>query len=442
MKIQENTKERQEEVEKNHEKLNSAREKFSPFLKNNPGSKISYDSERNILSIEKPWSDSSIKMILPDDFYDISDEMNCIILPERFTAIYHVEHKSIEFIYTAFPIEGNGECIKKRSFSFSLNGKVHNCSYKRSSSVLLHIARYTKPVSQSLTDYRNLQSYYLYCLHQDFNEGKKEKAPTVPIGEPISFWVDNIEWDDNQILSLVRNLNFMMTYYDILSPNILIHTPAPEQTISQPRPRFRLDSFPSIIQAKELDENILAFWNASRTGDPIQRFLFSYRIIEYISFTYLDASARQEIQVAMSAPHALFDIKTTSDLVISAIQGCKLSDVQKFEAVIKDLVDPYVLWKEIECDKKAFSSNIKFDGGMAIEKIINIDWEFSDFITNGMVKFCKQIRDIRNALSHGRDQKTTMVIAPTIKNFSLLRPWGALISAAAEDVIVKYTSLS
>ncbi|CEF53889.1 hypothetical protein predicted by Glimmer/Critica [Acetobacter ghanensis] len=396
------------------------------------------------MKIKNPWGDDSLSIDVPDDpesLASLASHMENIFLPERFTAIYHKKEKDLEFIFTAFTLSNAAKEIASRHFSFHLNGKTHICEYAASSDNLIAIAKNIKMVSQSVTDYRNLQSFMLYAFKTDNTESLTSTLSAATIGEPISFWVRNVDWDDNKILAIVRNLNFMMSYYDYLSPNIIIHTPATEQTTNQPRPRYKIGSFPKEINATELDENILAFWMASKSGDPIQRFLFSYRIIEYISFTYLDAEARNTIKRAIKSPHALHNIEKTTDLVVGAIQGCKLSDVQKLEAVIKELVDPENLWNEISCDTDAFSKSIDFDGGVKLNSLINNGWKFEDFQVNGIDKFCKQIREIRNALSHGREQKTSMVIAPTTKNFSLLRPWAALIAAAAEDIIINRTSI-
>ena len=68
--------------------------------------------------------------------------------------------------------------------------------------------------------------------------------------------------------------------------------------------------------------------------------------------------------------------------------------------------------------------------------IVKVGWSEADFAVNGIATFSTAVRNIRNALSHGRDQRTTAVIAPTTHNFERLQPWTALMSVAAGEVMV------
>ncbi len=53
-------------------------------------------------------------------------------------------------------------------------------------------------------------------------------------------------------------------------------------------------------------------------------------------------------------------------------------------------------------------------------------------------EFNGTIRSIRNALSHGKEQSVSSVIAPTPENFQNIQPWVGLISIAAGEVVVYY----
>ena len=121
---------------------------------------------------------------------------------------------------------------------------------------------------------------------------------------------------------------------------------------------------------------------------------------------------------------------------MEAFQLSKLDEYAKFSQIIQDTVDPKVLWREIKQNTAHFSKDIRFDGGYVIKSIISNTTKESSYLPKGVEIFTKAIRDIRNALSHGRDFKTASVIIPTAKNLRALQPWVHLISAAAGQVVL------
>lgn len=252
---------------------------------------------------------------------------------------------------------------------------------------------------------------------------------------PVSFWVRNIEWDEDLILKFVSHLNFYMQYYDDLSPTILVHTPKAEASLTR-RTRYVHDKFPNIIDSKPLDDVLLQLWEASHSGDSARRFLYCYRIVEYASFTYLENAVRKEIRAILSSPHALDDIRGVSDAVTEALQKSKMDDYPKFEAVLIDTVRPSLLWREINNNLAAFTSETVFDGGYKLAPLVPLGTTEAQYAVQGVANFSNAIRKIRNALSHGKDQKTAAVITPTSRTFRLLSPWASLLSVAVGEVIL------
>lgn len=88
-----------------------------------------------------------------------------------------------------------------------------------------------------------------------------------------------------------------------------------------------------------------------------------------------------------------------------------------------------------------FTQNTTFEGGLVLNKIANTATDKSDVPAAFIENLSNRITDIRNALAHGKDQKTGKSILPTVQNFKLLQPWVHLISAAAGQVII-YESLN
>ena len=113
-----------------------------------------------------------------------------------------------------------------------------------------------------------------------------------------------------------------------------------------------------------------------------------------------------------------------------------MDDVPRINAFLKETVDVSLIWREISQNLDAFTSETVFDGGVKIGALISPKCDAESFAVNWRANFTKPVREIRNALSHGRDQKTTCPITPTTANFNRLAPWVALTHIAASQVVV------
>ena len=81
---------------------------LKPFLDHNTESLI---DERKVpdgktITVRKPWGDDSLVIDLPSGAVELIDALNNVILPERFNAIYHRDTKSLEFLWTPYPLTG------------------------------------------------------------------------------------------------------------------------------------------------------------------------------------------------------------------------------------------------------------------------------------------------------------------------------------------------
>lgn len=256
------------------------------------------------------------------------------------------------------------------------------------------------------------------------------------IGEPISFWIRGIDWDEDFIVDLIKHLNFYMSYFDSFSPTIAIHDFPESKDIYESKVRYCAGKFPESIKSTKIDRVLLNFWEAAAAGDNARRFLYYYRIIEYSSHEYLEASTKSALRRVLAAPFAHDDVSYLVDRVLGVVSTTKLDEVGKFNALLRDAFDVETAWREISNNKNAFSQSIEFDGGYTLPAVCGANSDFDEFRPRGIEVISRSFRDIRNALSHGRDQKTSSVIAPTRANFSRLRPWVHLIAAAAGEVML------
>jgi hypothetical protein len=407
------------------------REKLAPFLEEHTFSSVIEadlkDKKQRVL--QKPWNDSSFALFVPEHADDLAEALNNVILPERLTAIYHKDSRKLEVIWTAYSLEESQKELIGRKFNFHYLGNAHKCHFSRCSERLLIIAENLIPLRMSYTSFRNLQSFNAFILN------RKNSNTNNAVDQPICFWIENIDWNIDKIIEIVNNINFYLSYYDNDSPTVLIH-PAGEDEKPSPRNRYITGSFPKNINGKQLDNNLVSFWNASSSGDAARKFQYYYRIIEYASFFYLESSARITVKRILSAPDAIDDIESVTEKLMAAFQTSKLDEYAKFAQIIQDTVDPKILWSEMSQNIPAFSKDIKFDGGFLLKSVISTTTKESSYLPKGLETFTKAIRDIRNALSHGRDFKSSLVITPTARNLKALQPWVHLIAAAAGQVVL------
>lgn len=76
----------------------------------------------------------------------------------------------------------------------------------------------TKPVNQdSATNYHNLRSFAVYGTVE------AEKRKIFGLENPVCFWIDNIDFDEDHIKTLAKNLKFFLSLYDKKTPLILVH---------------------------------------------------------------------------------------------------------------------------------------------------------------------------------------------------------------------------
>jgi len=406
-------------------KLDLTRKKLTKFIENNPFSTIEKIGEDIV--IKKPWGDSSIIFDLSMKADSIDLVLNNLCLPPSFSAIYHIDTKDLEFIYTAFKsVDKN---VKTRSFSFFYEKKEYKCNFSKASDRLLKIAEIAFPIDVSLTDHRNLRSLQLYNFES--RQGKDIKFPVTD--EPISFWIRDIEYNEDVITQLAHHMNFYMVYYDMKSPRIVFHSQNIENKTTQP-PRYRDGAFSSKITARKIDDNLLRYWDASKKGNYFHRFIYSYRIIEYCAFSYIDSKAKSSIRKILATPNSLDNLDKVVDGVVGVLNSSKLNDDKKIEEFIEKTIDLKKIWLEVQRNLHAFNKDIKCDGGYVISAFA--DKMNEDEFTRSFAKFVTILRGIRNALSHGKDQKTSTVITPTHKNLITIQPWTFLASAIADEVMI------
>lgn len=408
-------------------------EQLEAFLTAHPYSYIG-DQERNgeegDFAIIRPWDDPSLVIHIPADPDALFQALERIELPSRLSAIWHRDKRALEVIWTARRLEEQWQEVIDRKFDFNFEGQVHECHFRDASQELLVIAEHIRPASTSQTSFRNMTSFAQYV------SAKNKGALPPAFDRPLCFWISNIELDESKIYDLINTLNFYLTYYDHVSPIVILHDVSKESRLVVQRTRYLRDKFPERVAARALDQNLIAFWQAAFGANQMMKFILYYRIIEYCAGQYIDHSIRSELKRIISAPDVHDDLSGAVERVVTAVSLKHLEDVQRFKAVVRHNVDPVLLWQDVHANRDAFEKDTRFDGGFAVKNLIGSNETETAFCSRSLDQFSDSLRKIRNALSHGKDQETSGVILPTPQNMDLLRPWVHLIATAAGEVVL------
>ena len=105
--------------------------------------------------------DDSLEIYLVRDLDVLIETLNNLILPERLTAVWHLDDQALEIIYTVFPVTPEESA---RSFTFTHKDNAYRCEFRDSSKRVLMIAESAFPAGPSSTDFRNLMPFSDYVF--------------------------------------------------------------------------------------------------------------------------------------------------------------------------------------------------------------------------------------------------------------------------------------
>ncbi len=335
----------------NHKRIiATTKKRLNSFLTNNSYSDVEFIDK--FLVVSKPWNDESLILPLLRKAKSKSIEiLNNLILPPKFTAIYHIDTNTMEYIYTRLKID---DPILSRKFVFNLDDKQYVCKFDRASERLMTLVNLYARARDSRTDFRNL--IYL-------EEDSIEEEPTSVGMIPISFYVSGFQkYDENEIEEVSEYLNFFMQYYDRGSPSILIHSLA-ELSKRFPSLECIEGGFPNTISTRRKDPFLMdLILAASGVGSRLQ-FIYCYQLLEYAAFYYADDEIRRELTQIVSAPDIHSNPEKYVARVLETTSDIRLDDEAKVNRLIKTTCKPEVIYKEIELNKSYFSNTQEFEGG-------------------------------------------------------------------------------
>jgi hypothetical protein len=407
--------------------LGTLREKLKPFIEINTTSSICIENERVVIA--NPWEDDTIdiEVQLNDDHLVIA--LNNILFPPQFSAIYHIDTCTFEFIYT---VTSPDNLMFIRKFDFIFKGLSYPCWYSVSSDRLLSIAaaiHLKTPTSYS--DHRNLKIYKDFC-HQ--NRLPKSLVQFFNGKKPISFFVGPIKpGNSDEILEIARHINFYMYYFDRESPLIVIHKPNEEIWVDK---AVIQKHFPEKILASQIDTFMLDLWSGACRGSGRLAYIYYYQMLEYAAFYFVEEQVKLRIEKILKRPDILSSTDSCLSQVIDEVVEYRQSDEVKLTAVIRRAVSSDKVWGVIEQYRDYFTKPQDFDGGYKIEPFIKDDWTAEDFERDWIPKVPDRLRQIRNALVHSRESRVGQVISPTKLNNKKLLPWVKLIEEISCQIAI------
>jgi hypothetical protein len=393
---------------------------LAQFLAHNSSARCRQHGD--VWEILGPWNDATVSLRVRETDTQLVEALNAVHLPPRFTALWHLDSRHMEVIWTFLPA---GSEYPGRRLEFRFKDRIYKCEFAKASDRLMQIATSARPVdSPSATLYRNLLNLAI-------------TPPPPGQWSPVSFWIYEVDWNEDEIVDMVRHLNFYMKYFDRVSPHILIHEEPRAAPLSSTPVRFIAGSFPEAIAARQLDPHLLGLWESTlEAADIFRRFLYNYQILEYAAFYHVREGVFQTIKRVISSPDAPTRVSDAARQILDAVVDYRVDDETKLVEVVRQIVDPVILWSEIEANRDFFSRDLEFAGGFALTGLIRTGWGLEDFKAAWIPKFPDSLRWLRNGLVHAREARVVKTIMHTRENYEKLRPWASLASLAANQVMV------
>jgi hypothetical protein len=397
-------------------------ERFATFVELNADVRIEANEES--VRILNPWRDDTFALETKSEKADdLADALNYLIPPPRFSAVFHVDQKRAEFIYTYLPPDHE---LSSRKFKFVFEDLTVYCEFGRASERLLRLASAFKPTGPPKRSYyRNLPLIS--------PPSRTEASNWVP----VSFWIGPLpDFSDGLVIDIAKHLNFCMRYYDRHSPQVMLHSEAHED-VQYGNVAMINDQFPGELHIGRVDQFLLDLSAAAiEASDSRATFIYHYQILEHAAFYALDDKTRRQVLNILRSPDLQFNAESYVPKILDLLGAVRTGEDAKLAAIVASRVSPEHVWRELEVNHEYLCNRHEFDGGFVLEPFLSGDTTFASFMAMWLPKTTDTLRHIRNALVHAREVRSGAVIAPTPRNDDLLRPWVVIIERISEQLML------
>ncbi|WP_299016480.1 hypothetical protein [uncultured Polaribacter sp.] len=391
--------------------------------------------EENRVHIKNLWNDDSFLLRFNKDT-DLTF-LNSLYFPEELMASYSIEKGIIE-VY-AFPLDPNEELVK-RSFTFNYKGNSYLCNWEKPTEDFEKIATaFREDKEESKTSYRNLRQFRDYYRKDELPDFLSKYFKDK---EPFNFFIKgNFKPIENEIVEFCRHLNFYMSYFDRLTPNVQIFQKSYKKENFKVPCYSLFDTFPDTINGTEIDNILLEIITvANSTTDNRLSFIFYYQILEYASYYYLKSDIKHKLTTLLKKPDISYNSEEYSKTIIEEFKNHfkNNDDKAKLEMLISEHVKLKDLKIELEDNIEYFSRKLEFEGGFKLDPIMKNELTGIEQLPENTIKIIKEnIVSIRNSLVHLRESRENKVILPTAKNDDLLTPYLYVLRRISEKIIIE-----
>ena len=399
---------------------------YSTFIENNKY--IDIQSVNNKLTANNCWGKRSFSFVFPSK--QRMAFLKDIVLHKELFALYHKDKEMFEFIFTP--------TLEKYTLSFEYyyDSKHYQLFYDKPTKEFTELMKFFDFHQEEEIDdcTMGLLRYDMYY-----------KSPV--LGKklyPTNFFIkgdfNNQSYSD--ILVFFKHVNFILSFYNRESPNIIINdnSDTPIGDINLPCKSCN-ESFPAIINTRKFDTTLLELMDAAKNTNNIRlKFIFYFQVLEYCSYYYIENDLKRKITNITKSPDILNSEKYSQNIIEIYSEYFKQNkDEKRMDRLISDLCTFDDIKNELLVNNKYFIDGICFEGGLKVKGIFNNIQEIENTPPKDILSTIRRnLETIRNVLVHARESRENVVIKPTPKNSELLRPYLYLIRRIAETVIIKY----
>jgi hypothetical protein len=238
--------------------------------------------------------------------------------------------------------------------------------------------------------------------------------------------------------ALAHHINFISDYYDKFFPEIFVRDKLADDKQSDSWVPLRYISeggLPSMLSVVQIDDIVLQLIRVARRAPSRQAFLYYYQVIEYAGHYFIEEKTRSKVRMLLRDPSVInCDERKIREFMSLFTTQANLQDETKMKKAIEEIVDPRLVWLELEHDREFFSANQEFDGGFEMTSLITKNMTFEDWRTSWVTTLFERLTKIRNALVHARERRENKVILPTPGNNQKITRYEPVIARLAQQI--------
>jgi hypothetical protein len=407
------------------------------FRENNPHASIRLEGDA--ITINEPWGSKNVALISEISDLEFLQELECVWLNPAFDAVIHLDTNTIEVLFLYLdPSDEIQSSHMNRNFSIHYDGNKFDCAFGEPSARFMAIARKAQNFPSDdpgrsvpqIAAFRDAQR-----LDELPDRAKRYFANMVPRNFHIqsSTCIKTVD-----MVGLMRHINFITDYYDRRFPEIVVrddlandkhgHSWMPMRYIDE-------SELPAELSVGIIDEVVLQLISVARRAPTRQAFLYYYQVIEYAGHYFIDERVRSQIRRFLRDPALVScDEKKIGEFLSLFATQAKQEDDARMKKVIEELVDPGLVWREIQHDRDFFTSSHVFDGGFEMKELISKDMSVDAWKSSWMPNLYDRLTKIRNALVHARERRENKVILPSRKNNQKIARLEPVIARVAQQI--------